>query len=152
MFERLIGGLFKKSERAHAEQFHRQWKGHQRQGAAVCSDWPRVDRGRAAGTDAFAAIESVVSWDRFESSVAEAQALAQPDDFDYLSLLDERYGSVRKFAPLLLTEFEFHAAPAADHLMRALDVLRELNSTGKRRVPNNAPTGVRGAPLAAICF
>jgi hypothetical protein len=65
----------------------------------------------------------------------------QGDDFDYLSLLDERYGSVRKFAPLLLAEFEFHAAPAADDLMRALDVLRELNSTGKRRVPDTAPTG-----------
>jgi hypothetical protein len=41
-------------------------------------------------TKNFAAIESVVSWDRFESSVAEAQALAQPDDFDYLSLLEIR--------------------------------------------------------------
>ena len=104
------------------------------------------------GTDAFAAIESVVSWDRFESSVAEAQALAQPDDFDYLSLLDERYGSVRKFAPLLLAEFEFHATPAADDLMRALDVLRELNSTGKRRGSGQRAYRVRGAPLAAVCF
>ena len=141
MFERLIGGLFKKSERAHAEQFHRSGKLINDKVRLYARIGHALIEARAAGTDAFAAIESVVSWDRFESSVAEAQTLAQPDDFDYLSLLDERYGSVRKFAPLLLAEFEFHAAPAADDLMRALDVLRELNSTGKRRVPDNAPTG-----------
>jgi hypothetical protein len=141
MFERLIGGLFKKSERAHAEQFHRSGKVINDKVRLYARIGHALIEARGAGTDAFAAIESVVSWDRFESSVAEAQTLAQPDDFDYLSLLDERYGSVRKFTPLLLTEFEFHAAPAAEDLMRALDVLRELNSTGKRRVPDNAPTG-----------
>jgi hypothetical protein len=35
-----------------------------------------------------------------------------------LALLDDRYASVRKFAPLLLAEFEFHAAPAATDLLR----------------------------------
>ena len=73
--------------------------------------------------------------------MAEAQTLAQPEEFDYLALLDERYGSVRKFAPLLLAHFEFHAAPAAAELLQALDLLRDLNTSGKRTLPEQVPTG-----------
>jgi TnpA family transposase len=48
---------------------------------------------------------------------------------------------VRKFAPLLLAHFEFHAAPAAAELLEALDVLRDLNTSGKRTLPEQVPTG-----------
>jgi hypothetical protein len=41
-------------------------------------------------------------------------------------LLSERYNSVRKFAPLLLEHFEFHAAPTATKLLQALEILRDL--------------------------
>ena len=81
-----------------------------------------------------AAIEAVLPWSKFEPIVAEAQTLAQPVN-DYLALLDERYSSVRKFAPLLLAHFEFHAAPAADELLQALDLLRDFNASGKRTLP-----------------
>lgn len=80
-------------------------------------------------------------WSKFESTVAEAQTLAQPEEFDYLALLDDRYSSVRKFAPLLLAHFEFHAAPAATELLQALDLLRDLNASGKRTLPEHVPTG-----------
>jgi hypothetical protein len=78
----------------------------------------------------YQAIEAVVPWLKFESTVAEAQTLAQPEEFDYLALLDERYGSVRRFAPLLLEHFEFHAAPSAAELLLALNLLRDLNASG----------------------
>jgi len=95
----------------------------------------------SSGADAFVAIESVLSWSKFESTVAEAQTLAQPEEFDFLALLDERYGSVRKFAPLLLEHFEFHSAPTATELLQGLDILRELNISGKRTLPEKVPTG-----------
>ena len=82
-----------------------------------------------------------MSWSKFESTVAEAQTLAQPEEFDYLALLDGRYGSVRKFAPALLAHFEFHAAPAAADLLQAPIVLRDLNVSGKRNLPEHVPTG-----------
>ena len=96
---------------------------------------------RSSGGDVFAAIESVLPWARFESTVAEAQRLAQPEEFDYLALLDERYSSVRKFAPLLLANFEFRAAPAMTELLQALDLLRDLNASGKRTLPDQVPIG-----------
>ena len=96
---------------------------------------------RFSGGDVFAAIEAVLPWPKFESTVAEAQTLAQPEAFDFLALLDDRYSSVRKFAPLLLAHFEFHAAPAAAELLQALDLLRDLDASGKRTLPEHVPTG-----------
>jgi Tn3 transposase DDE domain len=49
--------------------------------------------------------------------------------------------SVRKFAPLLLANFEFRAAPAASELLQALDLLRDLNASGKRTLPDHVPIG-----------
>jgi hypothetical protein len=48
------------------------------------------------GGDAFAAIESVMSWDDFASSVTDAQKLAQPADFDFLYLIGESYSLGRR--------------------------------------------------------
>ena len=101
---------------------------------------------RFSGGDVFAAIEAVLPWPKFESTVAEAQTLAQPEAFDFLALLDDRYSSVRKFAPLLLAHFEFHAAPAAAELLQALDLLRDLNASGKRTLPEHVPTGFTVPP------
>ncbi len=48
---------------------------------------------------------------------------------------------MRKFAPLLLAHFEFHAAPAAAELLQALELLRDLNASGKRTLPEHVPMG-----------
>jgi TnpA family transposase len=141
MFEHLVGKLFAKSERAHADQFHASGKAINEKVRLYARIGRALIEARSAGADAFAAIEAVLPWSKFESTVADAQTLAQPEEFDYLGLLDDRYGSVRKFAPLLLAHFEFHAAPAATQLLRALDVLRDLNASGKRTVPPEAPIG-----------
>ncbi len=141
MFEHLVGKLFKKSERAHAEQFHASGKSINEKVRLYARIGQALIEARSRGGDAFAAIEAVLPWSKFESTVAESQTLAQPEAFDYLALLDERYGSVRKFAPLLLAHFEFHAAPASAELLQALDLLRDLNASGKRTLPEHVPTG-----------
>jgi hypothetical protein len=101
MFEHLIGKLFKKSERAHADEFHASGKSINEKVRLYARIGKALIAARSSGGDAFAAIEAVLSWPKFESTVAEAQILAQPEEFDYLGLLNERYGTVRKFAPLL---------------------------------------------------
>jgi TnpA family transposase len=141
MFEQLVGQLFKKSERAHAEDFHASGKSINEKVRLYARVGQALIEARFSGGDAFAAIDALMSWPRFQSTVAEAQTLAQPEEFDYLALLDERYASVRKFAPLLLASFEFHAAPAGAELLQALDVLRDLNASGSRTLPEYVPTG-----------
>ncbi len=139
-FEHLVGQMFKKSERAHAEQFHASGKSINEKVRLYARVSQALIEARSGGGDVFAAIESVLPWSKLESTVAEAERLAQPEEFDYLSLLDERYSSVRKFAPLLLANFEFRAAPAASELLQALDMLRDLN-TGGQTCPSCARAG-----------
>ncbi len=141
MFEHLVGKLFKKSERAHAEQFHASGKSINEKVRLYARVGQALIEAHSRGGDAFAAIEAILPWSKFESTVSEAQTLAQPEEFDYLALLAERYSSVRRFAPLLLANFEFYAAPAAAELPQALDLLRDLNASGKRTLPAHVPTG-----------
>ena len=141
MFEPLVGQLFKKSERTHAEQFHASGKSINKKVRLYARVGQALIQARFSGGDVFAAIEAVLPWPKFESTVAEAQTLAQPEAFDFLALLDDRYSSVRKFAPLLLAHFEFHAAAAAAELLQALDLLRDLDASGKRTLPEHVPTG-----------
>ena len=141
MFEPLVGQLFKKSERTHAEPFHASGKSINEKVRLYARVGQALIQARFSGGDVFAAIEAVLPGPKFESTVAEAQTLAQPEAFDFLALLDDRYSSVRKFAPLLLAHFEFHAAAAAAELLQALDLLRDLDASGKRTLPEHVPTG-----------
>lgn len=61
------------------------------------------------GTDPYAAIESVMSWDAFTASVGEAQKLAQPGDFHFLHLISESYATVRRYAPAFLAVLKLRA-------------------------------------------
>ena len=141
MFEPLVGQLFKKSERTHAEPFHASGKSINEKVRLYARVGQALIQARFSGGDVFAAIEAGLPGPKFESTVAEAQTLAQPEAFDFLALLDDRYSSVRKFAPLLLAHFEFHAAAAAAELLQALDLLRDLDASGKRTLPEHVPTG-----------
>jgi hypothetical protein len=141
MFERLVGQMCKKSKRTHAERFHASGKSINEKVRLSARVSQALIEARSSGGAVFAAIEAVLPWPKFASTVAEAQTLAQPEEFDFLALLDARYSSVRRFAPLLLAHFEFQGAPAAVELLQALDLLRDLNASGKRTLPEDVPAG-----------
>lgn len=82
---------------------------------------------RSSGVDAFTAIEAVMSWAKFELTVAEAQTLAQPEEFDFRGLLDERYSSVRRFAPLVLGMPLIHSWIAASAFLTPRGQSRSIN-------------------------
>ena len=68
-----------------------------------------------------------------------AAQIARPPDGSYLDLVCARYRQVRQFAPHVLAAFTFHAVTTDDPLLRAVEVLQELNATRARRVPDNGP-------------
>lgn len=61
-------------------------------------------------------------------------------DFDYLELLDNRYSQLRRYTPKLLEAFEFKATRASLPVIKALEVIKELNISGGRKVPESADT------------
>ncbi|HEY0755253.1 MAG TPA: hypothetical protein VGD98_14935 [Ktedonobacteraceae bacterium] len=90
--------------------------------------------------DAYKAIEAVLSWQRFITTVNEAEQLTTTTEVDTVQLLVDRYGQLRKYTKELVATFTFQATQANEPLLQALDVLKELNETGRRAVPNHSPT------------
>lgn len=125
----------------HADRFHASSKSINEKVRLYARVGQALIEARSSGGDVFAAIEAVLPWPKFAATVAEAQTLAQPEAFDFLALLDERYSSVRRFAPLLLAHFVFQGAPAAAELLQALALLRDLHAGSKRTLPEDIPTG-----------
>ncbi|MBA4536166.1 Tn3 family transposase [Bacillus aquiflavi] len=89
--------------------------------------------------DVFEVLESVIEWNSFVSSVEEAQELARPADYDYLDLLQKRFYSLRKYTPTLLRVWEFHSTKANEPLLQAVEIIRGMNESGKRKVPDESP-------------
>jgi hypothetical protein len=96
---------------------------------------------REGRQDPFDAITAVIPWDRFRASVAEASALARSEEFDPYQLLGEHYTGVRRWTPAFLATFTFQGVPAAASLLRAIDMLRDMNDAARPSLPKSAPTG-----------
>jgi TnpA family transposase len=64
-----------------------------------------------------------------------------PRDHGRLSALGASYAYLRQFTPQVLTAIDFQGGPGTDALMEAAGILRELNRLGRRKVPEDAPTG-----------
>jgi TnpA family transposase len=97
-------------------------------------------KARTEKLNPFDAIESVMPWSKVIESIEDARKLTRPGNFDYLDLLDRRYSQLRKYTPYLVRDFEFSSTNTSmNSLIRALDIIKDLNETGKRSVPKNAP-------------
>src|SRR5438270_1015846 len=141
LFDRLVGTMFRKVEWRHARAFQADGRAinekvrlYARVGAALIA-------AREVNQDPFDAITTVIPWDRFRASVAEAEALARSEDFDPYQMLGEHYASVRRWTPAFLATFTFQGMPAAASLLRAIDMLRDMNDAARPSLPKSAPTG-----------
>jgi TnpA family transposase len=140
LHDRIIGKLFAAAKHKHQEKF-------QSSGRAINDKvrlYGRIGQtlldSRQNGADPFTAIENVMPWDIFVASVYEAQTLAQPESFDFLHHIGDSYSMLRRYAPAFLDVLKLKAAPAAQYVLNAIDVLRSMNTNNVRKVPNGTPT------------
>jgi hypothetical protein len=63
-----------------------------------------------------------------------------PRDHGHLAMLDDSYSYLRQFTPDVLRAISFKGGTGAESLMEAVKILKELNATGARKVPDGAPT------------
>ena len=97
--------------------------------------------------------EEVASRELFAAAVEETEQLLRPRDGSYLDFVENRYGHLRKFAPLVLRMLDFKSLKTDDPLIDAVEILRELNRKRRRRVPEDA--GLESSPPpsgAASCW
>lgn len=91
--------------------------------------------------DPFKTLETVMPWSKLVESIEEAKKLARPASYDYIDLLENRYNQLRKYTPILVKSLKFNSSnTASNSLIKALNVLKDMNANGKRTVPEDAPT------------
>ena len=133
--------MFSKAETRHARAFQADGRAINEKVRLYARVGTALIAAREAGQDPFEAITAVIPWERFRASVAEAEALARPEDFDSYEMLGEHYAAMRRWAPAFLATFAFQGVPAAASLLRAIDMLRDMNEAASPKLPKSAPTG-----------
>ena len=102
MNDRIIGSLFNRAKRDHEQQFQESGKAINEKVRLYWKIGNALLEAKQSGSDPFAAIESVISWDEFTLSVTEAQKLARTEHFDYLNKIGDGYAQIRRYAPAFL--------------------------------------------------
>ena len=141
MHDRIMGKLFARAKRKHQETFLESAKSINEKMRIFAKVGRVLLDARKTGEDPFSAIEEVIPWETFEASVTGADGIVKPGMDDSLSLIGTSYSQIRRYAPLFLETFEFKAAPAAKPLLQAINILRHLNATNIREIPEDAPIG-----------
>lgn len=145
MADRLIGGLFARARNAARRRY-----------AASAGDVGRLMRlfhstidalaaAQEGDRDAFEAVDEAVSWARLLRVRGEVAELADLAEEDPLLRAASRWRTLRKFAPDLIAALEFRAVRADDPVLAALRLLVELDRSGRREVPPDAPMPFRRA-------
>jgi TnpA family transposase len=144
MFDRLMGRIARKAERASAEGAATALRGAQDHLKTLARAGRAVIAAHEADSDVHDAVDHAVGWARFLRAVSETAGLADSNRIDMRAELVRRWSALRQFAPAVLRGFTFEGAPNASGLLRAVAMLREANavSASKRSAAlNDAPTG-----------
>jgi TnpA family transposase len=72
-----------------------------------------------------------------QAAVHEARTLRRPNG--YLDFLEDHHSYTRQFAPQFLNTLSFASHQAVDPLLDAIAVLRSLNMTKRRKLPDDVP-------------
>ena len=140
LHDRILVKLFSTARNKHQQKFQSQGKAINDKVRLYSKIGRALLAAKQAGTDPFAAIEVVISWDDFERSVSEADKLAQPESFDHLHLVSDQFSTLRRYTPELLNVLKLRAAAAAQGVLDAVQVVRGMNADNARKVPADAPT------------
>ena len=139
LFERLTAQLFTRSTRTRDQS----WSASKAQaGRLIRLFGGTIDammQAREQARDPFDVLDEVVGWNRLVASREEIDALGDLATEDPLSLAAGRYAQLRRFAPAFLEAFEFDAPAAGRSLQAAVELLRELNRSGRRKLPDIVP-------------
>ena len=143
MADKLIGGLFARARNTTRRRY-----------AASAGDVGRLMRmfhgtiealavAQANERDAFEIVDEAVGWAKLLRVRGEVEDLAKLANEDPLLRAADRWRTLRRFAPDLIEALEFCAVRAGDPMLAALQLLAELNRSGKREVPADAPMPFR---------
>jgi len=82
LFDRLVGAMFRKAEGRHARAFQADARAINEKVRLYARVGTALIAAQKAKQDAYGAIKEVITWEWFCVTVAEAEALARPEEFD----------------------------------------------------------------------
>lgn len=88
--------------------------------------------------DVGAMLRGGLGLDRLRAAVAAARPRL-PRDHGHLAMMEDSYAHLRQFTPQVLAAIDFRGGTGTETLLEALDILRGLNASGARKVPDAAP-------------
>jgi TnpA family transposase len=140
LHDHILMKLFSTAKNKHQQQFQRQGKAINDKVRLFSKIGHALLEAKQSGGDPYVAIEAVIPWEDFTQSITEADQLAKPESFDHLHLVGEQFNTLRRYTPELLEVIKLRAAPAAQSVLDAIEVVRGMNTDSARKVPVNAPT------------
>jgi hypothetical protein len=99
MHDRMIGALMNRAEKMRDEGFRRHGKAINEKVGLYARLGKALIAAKESGEDPYDMLDELMGWERFVQSVAEAEGLAMPANFDYLDYLEAGHAHVRRYAP-----------------------------------------------------
>ncbi|MCP4899241.1 MAG: Tn3 family transposase, partial [bacterium] len=97
------------------------------------------------------AIFKAVSQEKLKEQIAEIETWLSGKHSHTFNLVVERFSYLRQFAPQLLEQLKLEKQTnSSSTVLEAVDLLRELNRTGKRKLPDDAPIDFLSKTMQAL--
>jgi TnpA family transposase len=140
LHDRILVKMFSTAKHKHHQEFQDKGKAINDKVRLYSKVGHALLDAKESGSDPFEAIEKVISWEDFTLSITEADQLSQPESFDHLHFVTESFNMLRRYTPEFLNVLQLSAAPAAQRVLDAINVLKGMNARGSRKMPEDAPT------------
>lgn len=141
MFERLIGQMFRRTERREEAALKRNKRTINGKIRLLARLGTAIIAARDSSADPLSAIEEVIGWDDLGSEIEEARQLVRPDPLDPVELARSNLPILRQIGPAFVATFTFGAVPACAGLARAIATMRDLGGSRLRKLPADAALG-----------
>ncbi len=139
LHERILNSLFNKAKKTQAERLQQTGRLIQLKLKQYIDIGQALSEAHDSGEDPWLAIEKILPWPEFIASLEETRHLARKNNFDPLHIITEKYSTLRKYAPRMLSTLQLVATPAAQALADALLVIKDMYKKQLRKVPATVP-------------
>lgn len=139
MFGKQTGLLFAKARAAQKREYEATSRDVNRLMRLFGATVGTLRVAREDGLDPWDALDTGVGWSKLLGAEGEATAIADMARDEPLIRAADRYMTLRRYAPAFLDAFRFKAAGSRDGVLGAIKVVRDMNASGRRDVPADAP-------------
>ena len=139
MTDRIVGGCFTRGGNSKERSYVATGRDVGRLMRLFHSTIDALATAQDGGIDSFEAVDKAVGWDKLLRARTQAASIADLTEEDPLVRAADRWTTLRKFVPDLLEAVDFKAGKGSTETVAAVAVLRELNKSGCRELPDIVP-------------